>query len=129
MKGHSQKSRILLVDDRGENRYVLSRILQNAGFFIQQCATGTQGLEVARTLPDAVILDVKLPDISGYEVCRIIKTDPLTKLVPVLLISATFVPGQPPPEIARVGAEGYLAPPFLPSEIVEKISRLLESKQ
>lgn len=128
MKGQTQKSRILLVDDRGENRYVLSRILQNAGFSIQQCATGTQGLEIVRTLPDVVILDVKLPDISGYEVCRAIKTDSLTKMVPVLLISATFVSGQPPPEIARVGAEGYIAPPFLSSEIVEKIRRLLESK-
>jgi CheY-like chemotaxis protein len=118
----------LLVDDRGENRYVLSRILQNAGFSIQQCATGMQGLEMVRTLPDAVILDVKLPDVSGYDVCRAIKTDPLTKRVPVLLISATFVPGQPPPEMASIGAEGYLAPPFLSSEIVEKVRRLLESK-
>lgn len=128
MNSHTKKPCILLVDDRGENRYVLSRILQNAGFSIQQCATGMQGLEMVRTLPDAVILDVKLPDVSGYDVCRAIKTDPLTKRVPVLLISATFVPGQPPPEMASIGAEGYLAPPFLSSEIVEKVRRLLESK-
>lgn len=125
MKVRSSKSRILLVDDRGENRYVLSRILQNAGFAVEECATGTQALEVVRTLPDAVILDVKLPDISGYEVCRGIKTDPLTKVVPVLLMSAVFVPDQPPPEMARVGAEGYLSHPFVPSDIIEKIRKLL----
>ncbi|HKR96494.1 MAG TPA: response regulator [Candidatus Angelobacter sp.] len=125
MKLRSSKSRILLVDDRGENRYVLSRILQNAGFTVEECATGTQALEVVRTLPDAVILDVKLPDISGYEVCRGIKTDPLTKVVPVLLMSAVFVPDQTPPEMAKVGAEGYLSHPFVPSDIVEKIRNLL----
>lgn len=126
MKIRQEKPRILLVDDRGEHRYVLSRILQNAGFVVEECATGTQALDAVRTLPDAVILDVKLPDISGYEVCRGIKTDSLTKLVPVLLTSATFGPGQAPPEMNRVGAEGYLSHPFVPSDIVAKLRELLQ---
>lgn len=127
MKISQGKPRILLVDDRGENRYVLSRILQTAGFAVEECATGTQALDVVRTLPDAVILDVKLPDISGYDVCRGIKTDALTRLVPVVLTSATFGREQPP-EIDRVGAEGYLSHPFVPSDIVAKLRKLLEVK-
>jgi len=115
----------LLVDDRGENRYVLSRILQNAGFVIEECATGMQALDVVRTLPDVVILDVKLPDISGYEVCRGIKTDPLTREVPVLLTSATFGPGERPQELDRVGAQGYLAHPFVPAEVVERVKKAI----
>lgn len=128
MTPRSTKIRILLVDDRGANRYVLSRILQNAGFSVEECATGAQALEVVRTLPDMVVLDVKLPDISGYEVCRYIKTDPITKLIPVLLTSALFAPGQVPPELARVGAGGFLAHPFQPAEVVDKIKDLLVSK-
>ena len=122
------KLRVLLVDDRGENRYVLSRILQNAGFVIEECATGAQALEVVRTLPDVVILDVRLPDISGYEVCRGIKTDPATKLIPVLLTSAMFVHEETPPELSRVGAEGYLAHPLKPADIVEKIRSVLQPR-
>lgn len=128
MTPRSSKNRILLVDDRGTNRYVLSRILQNAGFAIEECATGTQALEVVRSLPDVIILDVKLPDISGYEVCRLIKTDPITKHIPVLLTSAMFAPGEAPPELTRVGAEGFLAHPFQPAEIVDKIKDLLVHK-
>lgn len=128
MISRGSKLRVLLVDDRGENRYVLSRILQNAGFAIEECATGTQALEVVRTLPDVVILDVKLPDISGYEVCRGIKMDPITKLVPVLLTSAMFVPDQTPPEMSRVGADGYIAHPFKPADVVEKIKSFLHPK-
>lgn len=128
MKDRGNKSRILLVDDRGENRYVLSRILQNAGFIIEECATGMQALDVVRSLPDIVILDVKLPDLSGYEVCRGIKTDPVTSLVPVLLTSATFVHGETPQELQRVGAQGYLAHPFVPAEVVEQVRKAIEPK-
>ena len=122
----NSKLRVLLVDDRGENRYVLSRILQNAGFAVEECATGMQALDIVRSLPDAVILDVKLPDISGYEVCRGIKSDPVTRSVPVLLTSATFGQNDGPSEIARVGAEGFLSHPFVPADVVEKVRKIME---
>ncbi|MGC2695429.1 MAG: response regulator [Candidatus Angelobacter sp.] len=123
----NSKLRILLVDDRGENRYVLSRILQGAGFAVEECATGMQALDIVRTLPDAVILDVKLPDISGYEVCRGIKSDSLTKSVPVLLTSAAFGEHDGRSEMARVGAQGYLTHPFIPEDVVEKVRKLIKS--
>ncbi|HEU4416942.1 MAG TPA: response regulator [Candidatus Angelobacter sp.] len=122
----SSKLRVLLVDDRGENRYVLSRILQNAGFSVEECATGMQALDIVRTLPDAVILDVKLPDISGYEVCRGIKSDPVTRSVPVLLTSAAFGQNDGPSETARAGAQGYLIHPFVPAEVVDKVRKIME---
>ena len=126
MQRHS-KSRILLVDDRTENRYVLSRILQKAGFTVEECSTGMQALDVVRSLPDAVILDIKLPDISGYDVCRGIKDDPVTQSVPVLLTSAMLEPGTAASWIERAGAEGYLTHPFVPAEVVAKIRELIKS--
>jgi CheY-like chemotaxis protein len=124
----SAKPRILLVDDRTENRYMLSRILQNAGFAVEECSTGMQALDVVRSLPDAVILDIKLPDISGYDVCREIKTDLVTKAVPVLLTSAMLEAQSAPAVIARVHAEGYLTHPFVPADVVAKVKLLIKAE-
>ena len=81
----------MLVDDTEQNRYVLSRILARVGLEVEQCRTGKEALEQVKSCPDLVILDVKLPDLSGYEVCRRIKTDPVTQSVPVLQIPASFI--------------------------------------
>jgi two-component system NtrC family sensor kinase len=84
-------TRVLLVDDNEQNRYVLSRILVRAGLKVEQCGTGKEALERIKSLPDLVILDVQLPDLSGYQVCRQIKNNPFTAGVTVLQISASFV--------------------------------------
>ncbi len=122
----TSKMRVLLVDDRTENRYVLSRILQHAGFVVEECSTGMQALDVVRTLPDAVILDIKLPDISGYDVCHGIKTDPVTKHVPVLLTSAVLDLRNAASLTAGAGAEGYLTHPFVPADVIEKVNRVIK---
>ena len=63
--------KILHVDDNESNRYVVSRILRNAGFVALEAPTGEAGLQVvAEQAPDLVILDVKLPDLNGFEVCH-----------------------------------------------------------
>jgi two-component system, NtrC family, sensor kinase len=123
----SSKQRVLLVDDRTENRYVLSRILQGAGFTVEECSTGMQALDVVRTLPEVVILDIKLPDISGYDVCRGIKADPVTRSVPVLLTSAMLEPQNASALMARAGAEGFLTHPFVPSDVVMKVKQLIKA--
>ena len=105
-------SRILLVDDTEQNRYVLSRILARAGLEVEQCTTGREALERVKDCPDLVILDVKLPDLSGYEVCRRIKTDPVTRSVPVLQISASFVSNESKVQALEGGADGYLTHPI-----------------
>ena len=70
---------ILNVDDNDGARYAKSRILSRAGFVVIEAANGTEALERARdSLPDLVLLDVKLPDINGFEVCRQIKATPET---------------------------------------------------
>jgi two-component system NtrC family sensor kinase len=122
------RARVLLVDDRTQNRYVLSRILQKAGYAVEECSTGMQALDVVRSLPDAVILDIKLPDISGYDVCRGIKSDPVTRDVPVLLTSAMIEPGNASALTARAGAEGYLAHPFVPADVIAKLKKIIKAE-
>ncbi|HEY2496872.1 MAG TPA: ATP-binding protein [Candidatus Angelobacter sp.] len=123
------KSRILLVDDTEQNRYVLSRILARAGLDVEQCTTGEQALERVKECPELVILDVKLPDISGYEVCRRIKSDPATRSVPVLQISASFVSNESKVQALEGGADGYLTHPIDATVLVATVKSLLRLKQ
>lgn len=121
-------SRILLVDDTEQNRYVLSRILARAGLKVEQCTTGKEALERVQDCPDLVILDVKLPDISGYEVCRRIKSDPRTRSVPVLQISASFVSNESKVQALEGGADGYLTHPIDATVLVATVNALLRLK-
>jgi CheY-like chemotaxis protein len=82
---------VLVVDDDEGKRYAIGKILRKAGFAIREAATGTDALRLAATQPDLIILDVQLPDINGFEVCRQIKADPATAAIPVLHLSTTFV--------------------------------------
>ncbi|MGH9565051.1 MAG: response regulator [Candidatus Angelobacter sp.] len=120
--------RVVLVDDLEQNRYVVSRILQRAGFTVEECINGKQALEFARTRPDLAIVDVRLPDISGYEVCRRMKGDSATSSIPVLLISAAFNPRENIAELVQAGADGYLTYPVVPADLVGRVKSLLNEK-
>ena len=71
------RATILVVDDLEENRYVVSRILRQAGYATVEGRTGKEALEKASDLPDLILLDIRLPDMTGYEVCDRIKANPL----------------------------------------------------
>src|SRR5689334_14910419 len=89
------RNTIVNVDDYEASRYSRSRILKQAGFAVLEARTGAEALDVVRSaLPALVILDVNLPDISGFEVCRQLKSDPRTASVLVLHLSASSVATQ-----------------------------------
>ncbi|HYX53677.1 MAG TPA: response regulator, partial [Candidatus Limnocylindrales bacterium] len=125
--GH--QPRILLIDDNQQNRYVLSRILQRANLTVEQFATGYAGLEAVQRGPDLVILDVKLPDVSGYEVCRKIKSNQITAAIPVLQISAAFTSNENKVQALEGGADGYLTHPIEPAVLLATVRSLLRLKQ
>ncbi|GEM_PF-1119017 len=121
--------RILHVDDTDAQRYAISRVLRHAGFEVLEARTGRQALEIVEQLPDLVILDVNLPDISGFTVCKQIKANESTARIPVLHLSATMVSTG-----ARVagldgGADGYLVQPVEPDELVATIRALLRVRK
>src|SRR5208283_3673339 len=120
-----KRPRILIVDDREQNRYVLCRILERAGYHCESATSGKETLERVQSLPDIVILDVHLPDLSGYDVCRKIKNNPQTAQVPVLQISASFVANEDKAKALEVGADGYLTHPIDPVVLVATIRSLL----
>ncbi|MCF2150342.1 response regulator [Desmonostoc muscorum LEGE 12446] len=121
---------ILHVDDNEANRYVVTRILQNAGFTVVEAATGASGLKaVAQYQPALVILDVKLPDLSGFEVCRQIKANPETAFILVLHLSATFVHSQDKAVGLDGGADAYLVQPVEPIELLATVRSLLRIRR
>jgi PAS domain S-box-containing protein len=121
---------ILNVDDNDGARYAKSRILSRAGFVVIEAANGTEALERARdSLPDLVLLDVKLPDINGFEVCRQIKAAPETAAILVLQTSAAAVQS-----IDRIrgldgGADSYLIEPIEPAELIAHVRALLRVRR
>lgn len=121
---------ILHIDDNETNRYVVARILRNAGFAVMEAATGEGGLEaIASAKPDLVILDVQLPNINGFEVCRQIKSNPATANLPVLHLSAHFTESRDKAQGLDSGADGYLAQPVEPIELIATVRALLRMRR
>jgi DNA-binding response OmpR family regulator len=119
---------ILNVDDTDSGRYIKSRILRQGGYDVVEARTGVEALEKARHhRPDLVLLDVKLPDVSGHEVCRVLKKSAVGLLV--LQISASFVaPGDRAVGLDS-GADAYLCQPVEPSELLATVRALLRLKR
>ncbi|MCC2667742.1 MAG: domain S-box [Armatimonadetes bacterium] len=120
---------ILVVDDEDANRYIVSRHLRSVGFRVLEAATGSEGLARMDEAPDLVILDVKLPDINGREVCRMIKSTPRTQNTIVVHASAAFVSAEDRVQGLECGADGYLTYPLNPSEMVATVRALLRIRE
>ena len=128
MATEKQISRILLVDDNEQNRYVMSRTLRRPDLSIEECATGLRALERVKSLPDLVILDIRLPDIPGYEVCRRIKQDPATAHIAVLQVSA-YIGEQGKAAARAAGADALLTHPIDPAVLLDVVTTLLATKK
>ena len=116
---------ILYVDDDPANRRTFSMVLRHAGFETREAATGGDALRLAAEQPDLIILDVNLPDIDGFEVCRRIKAHPATSSIPVLHMSAVYVRSEDKTHGLEGGADGYLTKPVEPAEVVATVHSLL----
>jgi len=120
--------RVLIIncDDTVETRYTKTRVLRQAGYEVVECGTGQDALQKTRELmPALVLLDVQLPDMSGLDVCRHIKEDAVTGIIPVIQISATFITKDHAREALKHGADIYLTEPLEPKELETVVSVLL----
>ena len=125
---HVTTRRVLILncDDTVDMRYTKTRVLRQSGYEVVECDNGTDALKKTRELmPDLVLCDVQLPDMSGLEVCRRIKEDAVTGIIPVIQISATFVTKEHQREALKYGADIYLTEPLEPKELETVVSVLL----
>ena len=111
------QARILLVDDDEAKRYLTGTWLRRAGHTVIEAGTGREALDLVGSV-ELVLLDVNLPDMSGYEVCKLIKGDPATAATPVVQISATAVQVSDRALGLTQGADAYLTDPNEPDELL-----------
>ena len=123
------RSKILVVDDEPEAVELVEFNLKQAGFTVTTAADGAEALNKARTTPpDLVVLDLMLPEINGLEVCKMLRRDPATAALPIIMLTAKAA------EIDRVlglelGADDYITKPFSPRELILRIQKLLQRGQ
>lgn len=112
---------ILNVNDDEPNRYAISHMLRRAGFKITEAITGAEALHLAAANPDLILLDIQLPDLDGFEVCRRLKADAATAAIPILHLSASFNRWEDRVHGLDAGADGYLTVPIQPAELVATV--------
>ncbi|AQV98911.1 hybrid sensor histidine kinase/response regulator [Cupriavidus necator] len=127
MKQQANRAPLILnVEDREGPRYVKSRILHRGEFSVIEAVTGHSALSLVRQhAPALVLLSARLPDISGLEVCRLLKDDPQTARTLVLLTSPGLAQSRQRVEALNCGADGYLVEPAEPEELLSSIQALL----
>lgn len=122
----NRKNSILIVDDDDRVRELFADCLREKGYEVREAVAGLQGLEMTRKLmPDLVLLDVRLPDVNGMEVCKEIKTDPKLADVFVALCSGEAIEAEDKVGGLQVGADEYLVKPFGLQELLARVRTLL----
>jgi DNA-binding response OmpR family regulator len=125
----SQARTILVVDDEEDIRTVLQARLETAGFQVRTAPNGMDALERIRsTPPDLIILDIMLPDITGLDVCALVKHDRRLRRIPIILLTAR---SQPQDRLtgAALGADAFLNKPFSADELLAEVRRLLAGQE
>ncbi|CAG9178955.1 hybrid sensor histidine kinase/response regulator [Cupriavidus pinatubonensis] len=121
---------ILNVEDREGPRYVKSSILQRAGFSVLEASTGQAALSLVRQhTPALVLLALRLPDISGLEVCKLLKSDPNLASTPILLTSPALATSAQRVEALDCGADNFMVEPSEPEELIASIQSLLRLRR
>jgi adenylate cyclase len=122
-----QTAKLLVIDDTPQNARLLEAVLAPRGYSVVLAHSGLDGLEKVRTEhPDLVLLDIVMPDISGYEVCRRLREDPLTRLLPIVMMTSSG--DQDKVDTIEAGADDFIARPFNPSELLSRVRSLLRIK-
>jgi two-component system phosphate regulon response regulator PhoB len=117
------------MDDEPEAVELVELNLKNAGFDVTTAADGAQALKKARSAqPDLIVLDLMMPEIDGLEVCKILRRDPATARIPIIMLTAKAA------EVDRIvglelGADDYVTKPFSPRELVLRVKKVLRRGQ
>jgi len=123
------KPLILNVDDIEAGRYAKSRTLKLVGYDVIEAVNGTDALRlVSEKLPDAILLDVQLPDINGLEVCRQIKANSFHSMIPILQISASHINNTDKARGLANGADAYLTEPVDPEVLTATLTALIRAR-
>jgi two-component system, OmpR family, alkaline phosphatase synthesis response regulator PhoP len=119
-------SKILIVDDNHQNCELLDAYLSDQGYQIEMAFDGQQALDaVAKSQPDVILLDIMMPKLSGYEVCKRLKSDPATRNISIIVVTALAEMGDIEKAV-NAGANDFLTKPVNKIELTTRVKTLLE---
>lgn len=125
-----EKIKILVVDDDPDTLFFTTRVMRNGGYEVISASTGNECLTLARDIrPDIILLDINLPDIIGFEVCRRIKTDPDLANIFVIHLSAEHISSDSQVYGLEGGADGYIILPVSGKELLARIEAMIRIKK
>jgi CheY-like chemotaxis protein len=120
-------AKILLVDDEPEIRFLTKRMLEKAGHRVVEAENGDEALRVLeKDKPDLILLDVRMPGLNGWEVCRRIKADDKTKSIPVVMFTVR-TSEEDMQKSVDYGAEAHINKPFDKEELIKLVEKMLRS--
>ncbi|MEM9536580.1 MAG: response regulator, partial [Cyanobacteria bacterium P01_E01_bin.45] len=121
----SLTAEVLVVDDDRVNRMALARILQKAGYAVREAENGQIALQqISDQAPNAIVLDINMPVMGGFETCRTLKSNPATQDIPVIFISTLEDVGDKV-KAFEVGGSDYITRPFQPQEVLVRVASQL----
>jgi DNA-binding response OmpR family regulator len=129
MTVEKNKIRILIAEDERDIRDLINFTLGFAGYEVITTSNGEEAYQAAlREIPDLILLDVRMPRMTGYEVCKLLKEQASTQDIPIIFLSAKGQESEVKTGL-EVGAEEYILKPFSPDQLVERIKAILQSNQ
>jgi DNA-binding response OmpR family regulator len=121
-----ERIRVLIVDDEKEIRLLVAATLGAERYELFEATRGTEALTLARAKqPSLIILDVRMPDLDGVEVCKLIRADPSLQQVPIIMVTAARNAEERRAGL-EAGASRYLTKPFSPAELLDTVDHLLQ---
>ncbi len=118
---------VLVVDDTPAHRYATARGLRAAGFNVVEAAGGAEALELVDFV-SAVVLDVHLPDLMGFEVCRLVRSRPNTQYLPIVYVSAMYISREDQDQGMSTGADAYMVSPVDPDALLATLDHLISNR-
>ena len=120
-------AKILIAEDERDIRELITYTLQFAGYQVLPTSDGEEAFETAKEeIPDLIVLDVRMPRMTGYEACTQLKSEMTTKHIPIIFVSAKGQEGEVQTGL-DMGASDYLIKPFSPAQLVELVQKVLNS--
>jgi two-component system alkaline phosphatase synthesis response regulator PhoP len=118
--------KILVAEDERDIRELIAFTLRFAGFEVELASTGAEAVEKAPdAIPDLILMDVRMPRMTGYQACEALKENPITRDIPVVFLSAKGQESEIQ-EGLEVGAMEYILKPFAPDELTAQVHRILQ---
>ena len=123
----NQRKKILIVDDRYENRYYLETLLKGNGYDVLTAKNGQEAFEIVKSdIPDAIITDILMPVVDGYSLCQMVKNDRNLAHIPFIFNTASYTESRHRQYALSIGADEYISKPIEPEAFLSIIRSVLD---